>query len=367
MTPEMISPEFVRVEQGPVEALAEGLPAKAIVEIRPRERITAITQLPSIWTIEADVEWLIDGIIPVGSVNLITSESGTGKTWVAYAIGGAIARGEAFAGHGVKERPVLYLDGENPLCVAKQRLFDLGIPQIPNFHVWGGWVCEPPPSPNNAIIRDFARHQKPLLIWDSLVQFHSGDEQSASETRKFMDHFRRLANLGATVLILHHTGKTSTSQDYRGSSDIKAAVDMAYHLEPELSANEGIHLLTLRNFKGRFAPGKSFGLEFVEKQGFIACEMPDTKTAVDPMQAIVEIVRENPGSNQAQIVKMAQQVGIGKHQVEKCLKASAFHRERGTRNEIICSLAEGAELPNFPPPKREGNRETEPSPAEVVA
>jgi hypothetical protein len=127
--------EPAAVEKAPIEAM----PARAVVEIRPPDKITAIAQLPSIWTLEQPIEWLIDGIIPLGSVNLITSESGTGKTWVAYAIAGAVARGEGFAGHAVKQRPVLYLDGENPLCVAKQRLFDLGIPETNGLQVWGGW------------------------------------------------------------------------------------------------------------------------------------------------------------------------------------------------------------------------------------
>src|SRR5690348_13542650 len=100
----------------------------------------------------------------------------------------------------------------------------------------------------------------PLLIWDSLVQFHDGDEQSATQTRAFMTHFRALANAGATVLVLDHTGKTATSQDYRGSSDIKVAVDMAYCVEPGFTLMGGIHRLTMRNFKGRFAPGRHLGL-----------------------------------------------------------------------------------------------------------
>src|SRR5713101_3402089 len=220
--------EFARWEAAPLEAVRADVatvPAKVAPEKLPNagttDKITNIAQLPSIWTLEQPIEWLIDGIIPLGSVNLITSESGTGKTWVAYAIAGAVARGEGFAGHAVKQRPVLYLDGENPLCVAKQRLFDLGIPETNSLQVWGGWVCDPPPGPDSAIIRDFVRQHRPLLIWDSLIDFHDGDEQSASETRAFMKHFRALANAGATVLILHHTGKTATSQDYRGSSDIK--------------------------------------------------------------------------------------------------------------------------------------------------
>jgi hypothetical protein len=224
------------------EATPTELPAAATTgAIHPPHKITDIAQLPSIWRLEQNIEWLIDRLIPLGSVNLITSESGTGKTWVAYAIAGAVARGEDFAGRAVKQRPVLYLDGENPLGLVKQRLFDLGIPETNGLRVWGGWVGDAPHGPDSALLREFVRQHRPLLIWDSLIDFHDGDEQSASETRRFMKHFRALANLGATILILHHTGKTITSQDYRGSSDIKAAVDMAYVLEPESTLMGGIY------------------------------------------------------------------------------------------------------------------------------
>ena len=52
---------------------------------------------------EQHIEWLIDGIIPLGSVTLISGESGVGKTWLAYAIAGAVARGESFAGLKVQQ------------------------------------------------------------------------------------------------------------------------------------------------------------------------------------------------------------------------------------------------------------------------
>jgi hypothetical protein len=197
------------------------------------------------------------------------------------------------------------------------------------------------------------------------VNFHNGEEQSATDTRKFMNYFRALAHFGATIIVLHHTGKTTTSQEYRGSRDIKAAVDMAYHLESEFSLNEGIHLLTLRNFKGRFAPRKSFGLEFVKGTGFVAHELPTQPTARDAMQTVIEIVKAHPRSNQSQIVTLAQQAGIGKHQVENCLKDGPFNRERGNRNEWLYTLAVD-QIPKIPAPReREYGNST--VPVEVVA
>jgi hypothetical protein len=139
---------------------------------------------------------------------------------------------------------------------------------------------------------------------------------------------------------------------------------MAYCVEPEFTLLGGIHRLTMRNFKGRFAPGHHLGLEFVPKKGFVSCEVPDQ--ASDAMQTVMEIVNAHPSSNQSQIVALAQHTGIGKHQVEGCLKDGPFNRERGNRNEWLYTLAV-AQIPKIPVPIEEGNREIEPSLHEVVA
>ena len=82
------------------------------------------------------------------------------------------------------------------------------------------------------------------------------------------------------------------------------------------------------------------------------------------MQAVIEIVTAHPGSNQSQIVKRAQEAGIGKHLVEDCLKDGAFDRQRGAGKEILHTLAE--RTPELPAPKeRENGNST--VPAEVVA
>jgi len=77
------------IEEAPIEAVpaerpTEAPPAKAVVEIRSAEKITDIAQLPAIWKLEQNIEWLIDGIIPLGSITLLSGESGGGKTWLAY-------------------------------------------------------------------------------------------------------------------------------------------------------------------------------------------------------------------------------------------------------------------------------------------
>ncbi len=191
-------------------------------------QIKTISDLESVWKMDAKVEWLVDDIIPYKSVNLISAESGTGKTWLSYAIAGAVANGTPFIGCPVRQTPVLYLDGENPLVVVKRNLTDLGIAETPDLNIWAGWSPESPPGPDDPRIISFVQDHQPLLIWDSLVEFADCDEQSSTEVRGFMKKFRYLAHHGATVVVLHHTGKSTGSKLYRGSSDIKASVDMAY-------------------------------------------------------------------------------------------------------------------------------------------
>src|SRR5205814_3815480 len=102
----------------------------------------------------------------------------------------------------------------------------------------------------NPLVIEFTRQHRGMIIYDSLIEFHSGSEQSSTETRAFMRYFRALANLGATVGILHHTGKAETAKIYRGSSDIKAAVDTAYLLESPDKEQRTLGRLSLRCFKG---------------------------------------------------------------------------------------------------------------------
>jgi hypothetical protein len=105
------------------------------------------------------------------------------------------------------------------------------------------------------------------------------------------------------------------------------------------------------------------GQEFVHRQGFVACEVAAKAAAADPMQIVTEIIAANPGSNQSEIVALAQPDGISKHQVEKCLRSGPFTRQRGTRNEWLYTLAQ---LPNLPVP-RERETGNLPAPAEKAA
>jgi hypothetical protein len=266
----------------------------------------------SIWNWEANVNWIIDGLIPEGAITLLTGDSGHGKTIFATALAGAIAHGKEFLGRAVKQRKVLYCDRENPAAVVKQHLHDLGIDETSNLIYWGNWCEREPDGPDSASLLEFARQDKPVMIFDPAIAFHPGDEQSSTETRGFMNHCRKLTSAGATVPLLHHVGKGENAKHYRGSSDYKAAVDVAYLLE-KLGADPGGPLSELRlvPFKNRFQGGTPLLLSFHNGR-FAAGERGETAGEIAE-----RLIQDHEGESLRDLISLARGEGLSKHQAEE--------------------------------------------------
>ena len=175
-----------------------------------RAPIKSVSEIPSIRTFAAQkIDFLVEGLIAAGTVTAITGDSGCGKSTFVTALASAVERGIPFAELQTQRRPVLVLDRENPLSVTVERFNRLGIDDSANFTVWGGRCPEEAPAPNSPIVTRWVESldPKPLIVIDSLVAFNPGDENDATQMRAFMQELRRLADTGATVIVLHHNGK----------------------------------------------------------------------------------------------------------------------------------------------------------------
>jgi archaellum biogenesis ATPase FlaH len=282
----------------------------------PPKPVFTWASVPCVFDFEAHVTWLVADLIPEAAITLITGDAGTGKSIFATALAGAIVRGEAFLGFESQRRRVVYLDRENPLAVVKQHLNDLYITRTADLIYWGGWCEVQADGPGAASLIELAAAEKPLFIFDSLIAFNPGDEQDATETRGFLRLFRRLANAGATVVILHHTGKCENAKDYRGSSDIIASVDIAWKLSKGGEAAGPLGDLKLTPFKNRIGSARPLFFRF-ESGAFMPPLGPEAPKP--PIEILRAIIRVNPGLSGRKLKALVMEQGISKHKTEEML------------------------------------------------
>jgi len=196
--------------------------------------IRQVEDLPALESIaNGTTEWVVDEMFAAGSLHLVTGDAGAGKSTLISALAHAVSRGYTFLGGTTTQRPVLLLDAENPIAAVRERFDRLRIESHDGFRIWGQWVGRDPPGIGESVIADWVArcNPKPLVIVDSLIAFNPGAENDSTEMRRYLAQYRKLAATGASLIALHHIGKSDTAQDYRGSSDIKASIDIGYKLK----------------------------------------------------------------------------------------------------------------------------------------
>ena len=151
---------------------------------------------------------------------------------------------------------------------------------------------------------------KPLIVVDSLVAFHGGDENDASETRSYLQRCRRLADMGATVLLLHHSGKGETAQDYRGSSDIKASADACFKLS-NIGATNRIERLRVKPFKSRFLVDAELVLRYAD--GVFTRESGGGSQRATDAELLQGLLTKHPGVTGKEFERLAPERGVGRN------------------------------------------------------
>jgi len=272
---------------------------------------------------KTEVVYLREPELPRGAVVALTGDSGSGKSTLATAWAGDLAAA------GV---PVLILDRENPLSAVAERLDRLGMTDGPIFKYCGGWLEQGVPGPDSVAVVAWVKSSepKPLVIVDSLAAFHGGDENDASETRAFMQQCRTLADLGATVIVVHHDGKADTAKGYRGSSDFKAAVDVAFHVS-NLGVDGRLGMIKLRCYKSRF--GFAGEILYHYRGGRFERDLEAAAPSRTVAEQLTSLLRTNPGASVVEFERLAVDNDLGRARARTFLSdgvlSGAIRREKG--------------------------------------
>jgi hypothetical protein len=185
---------------------------------------------------------------------------------------------------------------------------------------------------------EIARTMKPLIVVDSFIRFHTADENSATEMGQIMGEIRALANAGAVVVLQHHKPKAEGTQ-YRGSSDIKAGVDVAFAVIYEKEQKT----LTIQCFKNRFGeePTMTVKPQLDNGEAFQVTEDQALRREHEAEQKLREIIKDRPGLNQGEIVEMS---GLPVHKTRSIMKLGEnrlWRTEPGPRGRLQYYPIEG--------------------------
>jgi hypothetical protein len=181
------------------------------------------------------------------SINLISSQPGMGKTWLAMETGGGAANCRPAMG-GLWEveyiSPTLYLDGEmTPAAIQERgRMVGLGNCEILSKSWLEASDVQPPLNLADDGVRNLlldyvvARGFK-LVILDNLFSLFVGlDTNSATDWGPPNQWLLRLRSKGVATLLLHHTGKNETQL---GTSSREFNANLAFILKDARGAEDG--------------------------------------------------------------------------------------------------------------------------------
>lgn len=180
------------------------------------------------------LEYLIDGLLPVGVAYSLTGYPGHGKTTIALQFGISVARGSMFSGRDTSKGRVLVLAGENPYNVKWQYAAALSAqdlkPEDVDIHfVQGRFSIKEWSDVLRAKIE--AMPDLKLIIVDSLQAFFEGDNDNDNTQMVEMAHrFRKLCEVPqrpAILIIAHPAGKIPSKDNLvpRGGGAFLAEID----------------------------------------------------------------------------------------------------------------------------------------------
>ena len=292
-------------------------------------------------------EWIVDRLLPENGYLLVTGKFGGQKSLSALHMAHGIATGEPVWGREVlRPTPVLYIDRENPQATVSERRTRLGMP--PNVvHYWGDWT-EGAETPNldDPRIEEFAVREKGVIVFDSLTDWLEGEsENDPSKMTEISRKLRRLARLGAGVIVLHHDNKNGVG--YRGSTAIPAGSDMAIKMEKNEAT--GVVQVRTERFRMTAAWEIDFRVDFTARP-YTFTILKDVlvgervrQEATDHSQLVSEILAEYHESHEGE--------GMTRRELEEAIQDRAMDMPRAKIRQLMASGKTSGRWVIYPGPR----------------
>ena len=199
--------------------------------------------------------FIIKSLVPAGSLMSIYGPSGSYKSFQALSWGCHIATGIDWDGKKVEQGSVLYVAAEGGPQVAKRikawekeygveahGMVRLDRPVLPSEREEQQFIID-----CCRAIKEESGMPVKMIVFDTLARcFGGNDENSARDMGAFIHGCDVIKQaVGASVLIIHHTGKAE-GKGARGSSALRAALDCEYYVTKEDPHQMGFSLTCMK-------------------------------------------------------------------------------------------------------------------------
>ncbi len=258
--------------------------------------------------------WTVDQLIPQKSITAITGVPGSFKTWLTLDIARCISRGIDFLDQfKTNKGKVLVIDKENHLQHIQKRLKMLNVRDDPIFYIEKVDDFLIDDQKSFAIIADMVKEMKiELVIFDSLVRIHSGDENESKDISKAMNLFRKITRMGSTVVFIHHNRKEkantqSSTNSVRGSSDILAGIDCLIQISKPTKNQIRVAQSKLR--QGEEIEPFNINIVISEDKSQMKFEyagnvMPDSNASNEILEEILNLLKDGAEKTRQELIKM---------------------------------------------------------------
>lgn len=210
---------------------------------------------------DREQDYTLKSYLPANSLCSIYGPSGSYKSFLAVSWACHIAAGIKWAGKRVSEGSVMYVVGEGGIGVPRRvrawenvhgvKVDNLALVNRPVFPVRAQEVQQVVKAARDVE----AKRGKPvqLIVIDTLARcFGGNDENDAKDMGAFIEGCDTIKReTGATVLVVHHSGKDDT-KGARGSSAFRAALDAEFNVRRE--GEGGAIILTCTKMKDAEEP-----------------------------------------------------------------------------------------------------------------
>jgi hypothetical protein len=188
-------------------------------------------------------EWLIAGIVPLGSVTLLAAQGGTGKTSLVYNWALGVATGSSWSGRRCLPGKCLLISADEPLSDTKEKLSIIGYqeaniqPGMISF--WETWRF----AHMQQLERFIKKHRPVFVVIDSLTACFAGMNVDLikSNAGDSLYALRDMANVyKCSIVILHHLNRQGGLRDSSSFVDNVSEVVKLYRQEGNYDQNQFI-------------------------------------------------------------------------------------------------------------------------------